>query len=40
LYNRMESLSEAEYAVEDFTDSCNLSLAMGAIAKAISYLEK
>lgn len=40
LYNRMESLSVAEYAVEDFTDSCNLSLAMGAIAKAISYLEK
>lgn len=40
LYNQMESLSEAEYAVEDFTDSCNLSLAMDAIAKAISYLEK
>jgi len=40
LYNQMESLSVAEYAVEDFTDSCNLSLAMGAIAKAISYLEK
>ena len=40
LYNRMESLSEAENAAEDFTDLCNSSLAMGAVAKAIFFLEQ
>lgn len=40
LYNRMESLSEAENAAEDFIDVCNLSWAMAQTAKAISYLEK
>lgn len=40
LYNRMESLSDAEDAAEDFIDMCNLSWAMDQVAKAIACLEK
>lgn len=40
LYNRMESLSDAEDAAEDFIDMCNLSWAMAQVAKAIACLEK
>ena len=40
LYNQMESLSKAGDAVGDFTNLCNSSLAMGAVAKAIFFLEQ